>query len=272
MKRLLLTVLAVGCFAALSFAQDTNLPGSARAAGVSNASLTFQDVWSVFNNQAGLAGVETISAGAFYESRFTLKELSVRGAALALPVGGGTFGLSYNSYGYSLYNQSKYGLAYARKLGEDFYAGVQIDYLNLRLGENYGSQGGFTVQAGFQYQMNDELMLSAHVYNPNRTQLSDYNDERTPSILKAGIQYRFSEKIVTVAEFSKDLDYDVRFKAGLEYQLVDDFFVRAGVGTAPASTSLGFGYAFKGFKLDIASAYRAVIGFTPQISLTYAAE
>lgn len=272
MNRLLLTIFSIGFLCLSTSAQNVNFPGGARSTGVGNASLTFQDVWSVFNNQAGLAGVETISAGAFYESRFTLKELSVRGAAVAVPVGGGTFGASYNSYGYSLYNQSKYGLAYARQLGDDFYAGVQIDYLNLRLGEGYGSRGGFTVEMGFQYQLKDDLMLAAHLYNPNRSDYADYNNERTPSVLKAGFQYRFSEKILTVAELVKDLDKNVQFRAGLEYALVESFYVRAGVGTAPASTSLGFGYEFSGFKLDVASAYHANLGFTPQISLTYVAD
>ena len=50
--------------------------------------------------------------------KYGIKELSHGALALALPTNAGTFGLSYSYFGYSKYNESKIGLAYAKKLFE----------------------------------------------------------------------------------------------------------------------------------------------------------
>ncbi len=84
------------------FASNDNYPMGGRSAGIGHASVTLSDVWSTHHNQAGLAYLENISAGVFYENRFLLKELGVQGGVLALPTKGGTFGISMSSFGYSL--------------------------------------------------------------------------------------------------------------------------------------------------------------------------
>ncbi|HNK42135.1 MAG TPA: hypothetical protein PL002_13190, partial [Flavobacteriales bacterium] len=68
-------------------------PVGARFAGMGNAGLTLVDLWSVSANQAGLAGINTVTAGVYAENRFLLKDLNFFGAAVAIPTKGGTFGL-----------------------------------------------------------------------------------------------------------------------------------------------------------------------------------
>ncbi len=83
-------------------------------------------------------------------------------------LGKGTFGLAADRFGYALYNETKVSAAYAMRFGEGLRAGVQVDYLGIRLGENYGSASAFAVEVGMQAR--NQRMPSgsvAHVYNPN---------------------------------------------------------------------------------------------------------
>ena len=122
------------------FAGDHNAPAGARSSAMGNASATQQDVWASFHNQAGLAFLKETVIGVSHEQRFMLNELSLNGAAFALPTKkNGTFALSVSYFGYKLYNEQKAGLAYAKSFGDKFSAGVQIDYLGTSIAEGYGS-------------------------------------------------------------------------------------------------------------------------------------
>src|SRR5436190_5126362 len=80
------------CF---SQAGNENVPAGARSAGVSGASVCYSDLWSAFHNQAGLAAVKKISGGIYFENRFSISELGVKGFAFVFPAGeSGTFALS----------------------------------------------------------------------------------------------------------------------------------------------------------------------------------
>src|SRR5690349_20243951 len=91
-----------------SFGGNEDYPIGARSSALGNASVALRDVWSAHHNQAGLGFVRDVSAGVYYENRFLLKEISIRGAAIAIPIHGGTFGLCVTNFGYSLYNENKY--------------------------------------------------------------------------------------------------------------------------------------------------------------------
>src|ERR1051326_2889067 len=145
--KLLFLLLLAGVFAR---AGNENQAYGARAGAMGNASVTLSDVWSTFNNQAGLGFMKNIGVGTYYEDRFMLKQLSSKAFAFALPVHGGTFGLSYSSFGYSAYSENKYGLAFGKSFGENISAGIQMDYLTTHITENYGSKGTLVAEAGMR--------------------------------------------------------------------------------------------------------------------------
>ena len=98
-------------------------------------SVAMADSWSVFNNQAGMTGVRKITAEIYFENRFLVKELALKAVGVVLPVNAGTFGLSFHEFGFNLYNEMMTGLAFGKKLGKSFSAGIQLDYLRIHLGE-----------------------------------------------------------------------------------------------------------------------------------------
>lgn len=255
-----------------SFSSNEITPQGARSSGLSGSSVTLFDVWSVFNNQAGLARVNSISAGLYYENRFLVKSLSAGSFAFALPTNNGTFGLSVYSFGTLGYRESKYGLAYGRSLGEKLNVGLQINYLSTVLPENYGKFSGVNAELGLQAKITDDLIIGAHIYNLNRMKLPTLDEkiiEYVPTIFKLGLQYRISEKTIIASEVSKDIENKIIFRAGTEYSPNDILYLRIGIATNPSSYSFGFGYKMKSISLDISAAYHQILGFTPQIGFNW---
>lgn len=267
--RKLFCLLTFSVFVLTASATGDPIASGAQARAMGGASLTLNGVWASMQNQAAMLGINGFAAGVSYDNRFLVSELSSANLVIAKSFGDGVFGLNFSRYGYSAYREQKLGFGYARRLSENFNIGVQIDYLQVALGNGYGSAGKLTWEGGVLYKVNDNISLAAHIFNPIRVQLAEFNDERIPAILRFGGNYRFSERVLLTAQLDKSIDYDVIVGAGLEYMVVNDIFVRAGVSGGNSLFSFGAGYRFKGFQIDIATSYHQVLGFSPQLGLTY---
>jgi hypothetical protein len=248
---------------------NDNTPAGGRSAAMGSASVALCDFWSVHNNQSGLAGFTDIAAGAYFENRFLLKEMSRKVVAVVLPSRSGVFGLSFNNFGSSLYSENKVGLAFGRTFGSNFSAGLQLDYLNTHLSENYGNHSAITFEAGVQARLNRNLLLAAHVFNPLNAKLSSVTSERIHSVIRLGAAYNFSEKLILTGEAEKNIDQKMQIKSGMEYCVVDKALVRAGITTNPMTYTFGFGLDLKKLKVDLSSTVHQVLGYSPQVSVCY---
>jgi hypothetical protein len=251
------------------FASNDNAPLGARSAGMGNASVGLSDVWSAHHNQAGLGFQRSIAAGVFYENRFLVKELSVRAASVAVPIKGGTFGLCISNFGYSLYSENKYSLSFAKAFGEKVSGGIALDYLTTTIAEGYGTRGALAAEAGLQAKPVKNLIIGCHIFNPTRAKLADYNSERLPTIIRLGGTYNFSNKVIAALETEKDIAKKPQLKAGIEYAVVKELFLRIGVGTQPSLTTFGFGLNLKGLRIDLSANYHQVLGLSSQFGLAY---
>lgn len=241
----------------------------ARSAAMGGFNVTLSDVWSTNNNQAGLGFIEDLSGGIYYENRFLLKETSYKAGAFVMPVKSGALGLSVTSFGFELYNETKAGLSYGQRFGDKFSVGIQLNYLNTKLTQEYGSKTSFTGAVGLIAKLSKELSLGVHVYNPTRTKLAEYDDERIPTIMKLGLDYRFSDKVMLAVSTEKDVNFDAIVNAGLEYHMTEIFYLRGGISTNPTQYAFGFGMQLKDFKIDLSSSFHQTLGITPGISIIY---
>jgi hypothetical protein len=241
----------------------------ARSAGMGRASVALSDLWSVNNNPAGMALMMQAEAGVYYENRFLMKELSLKSAAFVLPVGFGVLGLSFNQFGYNLFNENKLGLAYARSFGQYLRMGVELDYLSTRFGEGYEAADNITFGLGAQSNLTDKLVVGAWVFNPVRARLSSYTDERVPVVMRVGVHYQFTDKFSGTAEVDKQSDRKADLRAGLEYTLTETFYARMGLSTQPEMLSIGTGFDFGKLKLDIAASMHQVLGVSFQSGISY---
>ncbi len=261
---IIFTVLITSIF----YAQNEGVSG-ARAYGLAGTSSLQSDLWSTNNNPAGLAGLKKWQAGVSYENQFLLSELSNKTAIVTMPVANGSFGLSLNQFGYSSFNENRIGLSYGQQLGKNISMGIQLNYLSTQIGDGYGKTNALSGNIGLLANINRELSLSAMVINPNRAKLAEFTDERFPTLLKLGLQYKFSEKVSAYTEVAKDIDFDANVILAVEYKALDKIYFRAGYATNPALSSFGFGLNLEKFKLDFASGFDSNIGFSPQVSLSY---
>ncbi len=253
----------------MGFSQNYYSTVGSTAVSMGGAGVASADLWSVNNNQAGLASIEKFEAGFFYSNNFMLKALSQNAALVAIPTKSGSFGLSLNYFGYKSYNNKKIGIAYGRKLSEKISVGVQLDYLNTYIADNYGNGNFFTFEIGFIAKLNKKINLGAHVFNPIMVKLNDYQDERIPAILNLGVEYRASQKFRALLEVESDIYNSPIFKAGAEYMATDMLFIRAGLSNNPNIYSFGFGLKINTIKLEFSSTMHQILGYSPQFSFVY---
>lgn len=267
-----ITLLSVFAFlhSFLFHAGAQNLPTGSRQAGMGRTSVAITDFWNCQNNQAGIALMNKTSAGLYYESRFALNQLSSKSAAVVVPTGIGVLGATFNYFGYSLYNEMKIGLVYARAFGPYFRMGVQLDYLQTSLGMDYGSKGSVTFEIGVQSDVTEKLTLGAWVFNPIQVKLADYTDERIPAIFRFGLAWHFSDHFFATVEAEKNTAFrSIILRGGLEYGIKDRFFLRTGFSTQQEIFSMGFGFKIKFLKFDISAVMHESLGFSPQASLIF---
>lgn len=268
LKRILLFSLLL--FTASAQGQNENDPTGARAAAMGGTSLGLTDVWAYHNNQAGLAAIESFTAGAFYENRFLVSGMSFQGFAVANPLGNGVVAVGYSGFGYSVYQENNVGAGYALNLTDNLSAGVRMNYHSTRIAtDNYGRTGNVTAELGVQMRVSKNVTVSSHLFNPFRAQLNDFNDERLPTIIGLGAGYRISDELYAALEVEKDIEQKASFRAGVEYHPADILYVRVGTSSNPNLFSFGIGLEFNNLRFDLASSYHSLLGYTPQVSLTY---
>lgn len=253
-----------------NFASNNIIPLNAKSAGMAGLSAMQKDIWANYSNQAGLAYLDFLTSGIHIENRYQVSQASTKALVLGLPLNSGTFGLNYSYYGYSKYNESKAGLAFGKKLGKRISAGIQLNYHNLYIAENYGSRNKLSFEGGIIAEPIDKFIISFHVFNPTTTKNDNHSIEHLPTIIKAGIAYTFQKNTFIGIETEKDLIENPVLKVGIEQFFLDHYFLRTGITTNPSEYAFGFGFCSKNFKIDLAYMFHQELGFSPHISLSYA--
>jgi hypothetical protein len=270
MSKITFFIILFNLFTASLFAGGETYTVGSRQAAMGGTSVSITDFWSIQNNQAGISLIDKIGVGIFYQSLFSVNELSCKSAAVMVPSKVGVLGLTFNHFGYELYNDIKIGLVYARSFGQYFRIGVQLDYISTTLGEDYGSTSNVTFELGIQSEVTQSLTIGAWVFNPIQVKLSDYNDESIPAIFKLGLAWEISDGFLASVEAEKNTNLTPVFlSAGLEYSLKEKFFFRGGLSTSEEIFSMGFGFKMKILRFDISAVMHNTLGFSPQGSLIF---
>ena len=246
----------------ISFSQSYDSKSNALA-GIGTTDNT---VWTNLTNQAGLSEIKKFTAGANIENSFGLKELSTKSAVFAIPVNGGVFGLNISYTGFEHYYENKIGLAFAKKLSNNFKLAIQVDYLGLHIDERTNNQNAFTFEIGAQKRLMQKLILGAHIFNPIRVKLNEY--ENIPSIFKLGLLYNPNKKVAIFTEGEVENEQNSKLKLGLEYKIIKQLQLRTGVSSNPAKNSFGIGYTLNNMQIDIAVNRHQILGYSPQFSIS----
>jgi len=240
-----------------------------RAAGMGGTSVTGTDCWSIANNQAGMAWMRGWQVGLFGENCYLIPEMSRETAAVSWSGRPGAFGLSIIHYGFQLYREVQAGISYARKFGNRFSAGIQLNYQTIQIGNGYGSKGLVSCSIGMLYKPDPAWTIGIHVSNPTGMTVTDTPSERMQLLFRAGLAYDIRKKILIMAEVEKDLVNKLIFRSGLEIRIVRSLSGRIGIITNPLMITGGLGFALGKVSIDLATGYHLGLGFYPSISIIY---
>jgi hypothetical protein len=248
--------------------QTVRHPVAAIYAGLGAYSIDHVDVFSFNNNQASLAQMKSASAGVYGERRFMLDELSLYQLAIAVPTNSGNFGVKAGYFGFSDYNESQMGLAYARKLGSKMDIGVQFNYNGIQVG-GYGNSSAINFEIGTIFHLTDKLHAGVHAYNPVGGKYGKNSEEKLASVYTVGLGYEASDKFFISAEIEKEENQPVNINAGMQYKFLPQFMARAGIATNTSNVYAGVGLFLKTFRLDVVVSYHPQLGVTPGLMLVY---
>ena len=255
----------------LSYGQSFLYPVGAPAMAMGHASVATRDFWSIFNNQAGAASAEHISAGAFFENRYLIPGMGHAAAGLMVPAGKGSIFLHIDHSGAQNYAETHSGTGYAMRLGNILSAGIQFDHFLMHIGEGYGNFHAITFEGGIMADITPDLILGMHIFNPLRMKWLQ-TEEALPVNMRGGLSYTGIMDLTLMAEVQKSTDNPVILCIGSGYNYREIFFFRAGVSTGPSRYTFGAGMRIKRIMLDISSGLHEWLGYSPQISITYSFE
>ena len=251
-----------------SGAQHIRRPVPSNYTGLGAYSLNSSDVFSFTANQASLAQLKSVSAGVFAERRYFLEELSSYTAAFGLPTQSGNFGLKMNYYGFSDYNESQIGLAYARKLGTKVDLGAQFNYNGIRIA-GYGNDAAVSFEIGTVLHLTDKLHAGIHVNNPVGGKFGKDQQEKLASVYTFGMGFEPSDKFFLSTDIVKEQDQPVNVNAGIQYKFLSKLLARAGISTTTSTTWIGIGLFLKSFRIDVTTSIHSQLGLTPGLMLVY---
>lgn len=240
-----------------------------RGSAMGFCSVASNDFWSVQNNPAGIAGLRTMSLGFSYENRFFMKELSVYNTAFVLPVKWGVFGLSYSRFGFENYNENEVGLSYAKAFGPHLKIGLKLDYLTVKFSSNYTKRRTATFELGLQSNITDELCLGVYIFNPINSKINSIENQHIPIVLRFGLSYKITKDFVANTEVEYNNQRKLDYRIGLEYNTLDNFYIRVGIRTNPATACFGIGYTFNRITVDVSATMNQYTGVAFQSSLIF---
>ncbi len=255
----------------VNFANADNYPTGASNLSMGNTGVAIQNLWSSYHNQAALGFFEGMEAGIYYENRFMLPEFGLKSMAFNMSLPTGTIGINLSSFGYKNFSDNKVGLAYGMKLADFIAVGIQIDYFLIHQQSYYGNLGTVSGEIGIYATPFEDFYIGAHVFNPWRSKIAEYQNERLPTIFTLGIAYNFSEQMLFTAETEKDLDFPAIFKTGIEYEPVENFKLRTGVSFSKKNffPAFGIGYEIKNISLNLSFESHPVLGMKSGLSISY---
>lgn len=239
---------------------------SARAqAGISG------DFWTLFGNPAGMASLTSAAVGTHVEQRFALKELSAAQGGIVLPFGGNqAIGAKVSWFGLGDFGEGRYGLSYAIAPLKGFRFGSSLNWYQTVI-PTQGSGSSLYLDVGIQVDVSSRVTLGAFGVNVNRATLRNLGEgSPLPSLLQAGVAFKVSDQLTLLSDVVQELEGPLSVRAGFDYHPSEMLYLRMGVQTGPTAASGGIGLQVNQLRIDLASSYQPLVGFTPHLALTYA--
>lgn len=222
---LLISLLPLFCLGGLS-------PGGSPALALSGSTVNNSDLWSCFNNPAGLVSVRSFSAGTFYESRFLMSGIVNKGAAVTVPLHNSwVTGFSLSEFGNQHFSDRIMAVTFSRKFGHAVNAGLRAEWQSISFSNDYSKGNGYSVTAGMQVRITSQAAAGVTIINPGRSSFSG-SQEPMPAAFRAGLKWEVSTAARLFTELEKVAGLPYTIRLAVEYNPGETFVIRAGASNS----------------------------------------
>lgn len=256
----------------LAMANEDDFPIGARSWGMANAVVAQSDRFSLINNIAGLATQREASVFSSYHSYYGFDGVNTLAFGVVVPLREElTAGFSAQRFGDKLFNELSFGLGVAHRINR-ISLGLKLNYRQIAVTAPSLSmtKKALVIEMGGIAQLSSTVYLGAHIYNLAQGTFSGEGSEKLPTVLKTGLTYIPTKSLGLSAEFVKNTDYPASLRAGLEYEVIPNLFVRTGIATKPYTNHFGLGFIGGSYTVDYAATSHPQLGWSHHFTLAYA--
>ena len=265
----MLKSLYIFCFIPLlGTAQGISRFGGGRSMGLAHSNVALVDAWSVLNNPAAMAFLESGALGTSYENRFLLRETNDSKLVYSHLVGSGALGVHLGHFGFEYFNQFRFGIAYAQTLHQGLSASVAIHHISNSINRGAHKLHSFNTSMGLLFRATSKLQLGFHLDAPEDL----FREEKRLDyqvMFRIGFCYAPSEALSAFGELEKTLLGQEDLKLGLEYTAKTHFHFRIGLRTRAFRPALGLGYTRGQLQADLGMEYLHHLGNSTSVSIQY---
>lgn len=265
--------LSVGIFSCILFsgkvwAGNDPFTYGTRALGTGQIGLLHSDIWSLHNNIGALGYLKKSGIGVSGDNRYNLQALNQISFASALVTDNlGNVGFGVSRFGSDIFNQTRVQAGWAKSFG---IASLGISAQWYQIGaSDFPTRNFFIVQFGGMAQLTPKIHFAGSIYNLNQAKGSEYQDEKIPTIVRAGLGFLPNPKVKIMTEVQKDLDQKAQIKAGLEYEFTEKVWARTGFVTQTNQVCGGIGVEWRNIVFDYAVNRHPNLGWTHSFGISY---
>lgn len=221
--------------------------------------------YSLLHNPAAAEGNVVFSGT---EMRHNINKLAHHFIGASVNIGRGVLGMTLAHTGFASFTESQMGLSYRQRLGEDIHAAVSLRLFHAGDVEGYGGGVAVLPDLSIFYQNHERFSTGLIIRNVIKS-THPFGDTPLSHDMGIGGCWHFSKQLQLNIDASHSPVYSISIGAGIEWCVKDVLFFRTGFRSNPQLNGFGIGYKLKDFRVDLASLYQPMLGYTPSISLSY---
>ncbi|PWU04261.1 MAG: hypothetical protein C5B52_01775 [Bacteroidetes bacterium] len=263
-----LNLLILFLLAMKGYSQAFFVPGNR---GYLNLGIYSKKIFSPFScnsNPAAWSQIENFSIGFAGEKNYLLDQLGTYNVYGSLHTNQLSIAISGNYLGFHNYNQTAFGLAFAKMLFRKLRIGLKVNQNGIHV-PAYGNASAVNFELGFLADLNQTLRISWYAYNPLETHWQGGSGELIHAVYRMGLGYSVSNNLVAAFEFQKESFKALLVRTGINFRYSQKLTLGIAAELEPVSLSFGIGFQLGNLMLEVAVIYNQPLGYSPEILLSY---
>ena len=181
-------------------------------------------------------------------------------------------GVDISVFGFDKYREMMVRVLGGKRLGDQWALGLGVHYSFLQTDLLENTRSRLSTDLGITFSPIDKLLIGMLIMNLPSVSIGDKDieiEDFNYYLIQISFQWEIINSLLITGSVGTENENLVVGNLGLEYTAFDSFFIRAGIQTAPLLPSLGIGYNFSCFTIDVASIYHPILGMSTGLGLSF---